>query len=75
MVRKWSTVPIYLSYTTPQLGAQYDMMFNCRGGKDFLSFAEARELMRELGLKSYEVRQPLPLLLGAELDCVLISSV
>ena len=51
------------------------MMFNCRGGKDFLSFEEARELMRELGLKSQEVRQPLPLLLGAELDCVLISSV
>ena len=50
-------------------------MFNCRGGKDFLSFEEARELVRELGLESYEVRQPLPLLLCAELDCVLISSV
>jgi len=44
------------SLSLTQLGAQYDMMFNCRGGKDFLSFEEARELVRGLGLKSQEVR-------------------
>ena len=31
-------------------------MFNCRGGKDFLPFEEARRLVRELGLESKEVR-------------------
>jgi hypothetical protein len=31
-----------------------------RCGKDFLQYEEARELVRGIGLQSYEVREPSP---------------